>query len=1059
MIFRRANWFVNAIVGSVLGGCTFAVGTAFAETPDSPANAEHIKVEAESAAKIWTAESYQRSVKLFLDAASRFRARNMFPEAAACLREAAVLELSLGSGASTGHAIKALELDSKSRNSRGLALDLEALTLASLRSNNISEAEKYSAQALATAKQSRDPAALGGAYFAAGEVSIERQDFRTALDRQLIALDNFRKSDDKDGEAQTLVAAGFSFIINNQRYLGLEFTRKGLELSESLNNARIKAFALIIRGEGFSRIGEWQTAIRTLHEVESHFPEGLDKLEKATLLTRIGRYYLTYGELRTARDYLQRSIELYEAVNYGLGVSEISTILGQISARLGDDSVALSYFARAHELLKKTDVTGLGLVDENLGEFYFERGNPELAGGYLRSALTNFEKSGIKHAIARVKIAIGRLGEQQGNLTLARVNYESALALNREISGVDGAADALFDLARLDLGSNNFDSALTRNSESLSLTEQLQEKSGSDLLRSSFRSLSYERYLQQVEILMKLDSVSPNGDFAIRALQAAERARARSILENLALAEAGSEAPADNAVAEKEKELRESLNDRSDELTNLLRSDGTRAEIDTVESQIGALEHQLDEIRGEQLTANPAYAAAKNPAPLDVSSFRRDVLDVNSVLLEYTLGKYASYLWVVDKNEIKAFRLPPSADLEKKIDLLRRSMTAPKPVDGDSYRERQARIAQAEATYSPLAHEVSDLILGPAADKLQGKRLMIVPDGGLNYLPISALPRPNSASDDPLLLTDDVLLEPSAAALALLEAKRAVDTTRRTRDLLVFSDPVFSRDDARFSILTSEQRSGDPPIARFGPTDSFDSLPRLPASGDEARAITDIVGNARTDVFSGFAATRQRLMETDLSQYKVLHFATHGFVDQERPELSAIVLSRFDASGGEIDEAVRPRDIYAMKLNADLVVLSSCETATGKEVKGEGVMGLNNAFLQAGARSVVASLWQVEDNATNLFMREFYSGMVKGLTASDALRQAKIKLYRDPQFSSPFFWAAFTIEGDGGFRPEISHRLPPMVWAAAAALIALTAGFLFRKRLAKLLLSRWPIRR
>lgn len=174
---------------------------------------------------------------------------------------------------------------------------------------------------------------------------------------------------------------------------------------------------------------------------------------------------------------------------------------------------------------------------------------------------------------------------------------------------------------------------------------------------------------------------------------------------------------------------------------------------------------------------------------------------------------------------------------------------------------------------------------------------------------------------------------------------------------------------------------------------------------------------------SGFSANRDNALNSDLGEYKVLHFATHGINYEARPELSGIVLSLFTSNGTRQDGGfIRIQDVYGMDLNADLVVLSACDTGIGKEVKGEGVMSLNNAFLQAGAKTVVSSLWKVDDTATKILMTEFYRGLsYDGLTPSAALRNAQIKMYRDPMFQSPFFWASFTTQGDFKSTPYLTN--------------------------------------
>lgn len=234
--------------------------------------------------------------------------------------------------------------------------------------------------------------------------------------------------------------------------------------------------------------------------------------------------------------------------------------------------------------------------------------------------------------------------------------------------------------------------------------------------------------------------------------------------------------------------------------------------------------------------------------------------------------------------------------------------------------------------------------------------------------------------------------------------------------------------------------------------DSIKTLRRLPESGAEAEAIRRIVPNSI--IISAFEANRDRVLNTDLKNYKIIHFATHGVLDEKHPDLSGIVMSRYDEDGKQNEAFIRAQDIYGLNVNADLIVLSACNSGTGKEVRGEGVVGLSSAFLSAGARSVVSSLWKVDDKATEKMMREFYSAMAGGdMTVSQALRAAQLKMIQDPQYNSPFYWAAFTVHGDtskkiifSNTRLNSSLAEMPAVLGISSIILLLGGGLFFGAR-------------
>jgi CHAT domain-containing protein len=162
----------------------------------------------------------------------------------------------------------------------------------------------------------------------------------------------------------------------------------------------------------------------------------------------------------------------------------------------------------------------------------------------------------------------------------------------------------------------------------------------------------------------------------------------------------------------------------------------------------------------------------------------------------------------------------------------------------------------------------------------------------------------------------------------------------------------------------------------------------------------------------GFDATRRSIVDGSLAHNRVIHFATHGIVDSRHPEMSGIILSLVNARGEHEDGYLRLSDIYNLKLTADLVVLSSCESALGKDLESEGTIGLPRGFLYAGARSVIASLWKIDDDATAILMKALYLRMQQGESPSGALHDAELELSKDERFADPYYWAAFVVEGD-----------------------------------------------
>jgi CHAT domain-containing protein len=288
---------------------------------------------------------------------------------------------------------------------------------------------------------------------------------------------------------------------------------------------------------------------------------------------------------------------------------------------------------------------------------------------------------------------------------------------------------------------------------------------------------------------------------------------------------------------------------------------------------------------------------------------------------------------------------------------------------------------------------------------MAGKRILVVADGALQYVPFAALPVPGRSGEPvPMVAEHEIVSLPSASVLAVLRR----ETRNRTppgKVVAVLADPVFEADDPRLRAVSDERRPTAPPA---GP-----GYPRLAATRQEADAIVAMAPEGMAFRAVDFAASRATAMSPDLARYRIVHFATHGLLDNENPGLSGVILSTFGERGQAQDGVLRLHDIYGLRLPAELVVLSACNTALGKPVRGEGLVGVVRGFMYAGAKRVVASLWKVDDDATGEMMRRFYRGLLReGRSPAAALREAQVSLWRQDRWRPPYYWAAFVLQGE-----------------------------------------------
>jgi CHAT domain-containing protein len=554
----------------------------------------------------------------------------------------------------------------------------------------------------------------------------------------------------------------------------------------------------------------------------------------------------------------------------------------------------------------------------------------------------------------------------------------------------------LYELARLELDRGNSVDAAKLIEEATNTIESVRVNLKSQQLRTSFLASVRKYYEFQIEVLMKLHQQRPNEGFNARALQISEKSRARSLLELLREAHAEIRQGVEPSVIEREQSLRRLIAEKAEEQTRLLSGNYTEEKARDLAQQLETLTTEYDQVQSRIRQTSPRYAALIEPSPIGVEAIQKQLLDENTLLLEYSLGEQKSFVWAVTPESVKSFELPGRATIEQ---------------EAKRYYQLLAD-RNANPGYDEVAANLTRMLLAPVAGELKQKRLVIVAEGVLQYLPFATLLSPEGSR--PLIVDHEILTLPSASVLAVLREDFA-NRKPASRSVAVLADPVFSANDARLNQQASHTEGSSlwNDAQRSASESGLDGLVRLRFSRQEADQIARVANDNRSFKALDFSANRAVAMDARLGDYRIVHFATHGLINNQHPDLSGIVLSLVDEQGRSQNGFLRLYDIYNLKLNADLVVLSACQTALGKEIKGEGLVGLTRGFMYAGAPRVVASLWRIDDRATAEIMKRFYTAMLKdGLRPSAALRAAQISMLNDKRWQSPHFWAAFTLQGE-----------------------------------------------
>jgi CHAT domain-containing protein len=548
---------------------------------------------------------------------------------------------------------------------------------------------------------------------------------------------------------------------------------------------------------------------------------------------------------------------------------------------------------------------------------------------------------------------------------------------------------ALQGMAEAERGRGNVTLAQLRAEESLKIVESLRSAVARPDLQTSYLAVNRNAYSLLIRCLMERHRQQPGGGFDLQALSRSEQARARVLLDAL---RESRELRADlrsHVPSELLAQRRDLLVAIAAEEAQHRRPGASPAEAAAAEQALAASLDRLSEVD----TAIRRSRHGDRPfglPPASVAEQRRQLLDENTLLLEYHLGTPHSHLWAVSINGVQSFELPGREILE--------------PLLRSAY-EQLAGLSAPDPAGEARTLQLSRLLLGPVAAQMRGKRLLIAADGTQQYIPFAALPAPGGRHE-PILLEHEIVSIPSLAVLAELRG-RSVDRQPPPRTLALLADPVFDASDERLTRMKPQMKPARQDIGE----DRF--LPRLLSSRDEAEAIARLLPAGEVLEALDFDASRDLVTNGDLSRYRILHFATHGLQRTDHPELSALVLSRFDRQGTPREGYLRVSDLAGLDLPADLVVLSACETALGQQAPGEGLVGLPQAFLAAGAQRILVSLWEVGDESTAALMEQFYRRLlIDHQPAGRALREAQLAIRAQPRWRSPRYWAGFVLQGD-----------------------------------------------
>ena len=696
------------------------------------------------------------------------------------------------------------------------------------------------------------------------------------------------------------------------------------------------------------------------------------------------------------------------------GVVQTYSTMGSAYTRKGDPDRALTLLEKALALqvsLPEKGGRNAAVIYSSLAEAYRAKGDLSRALHHFRRALAvDISIYGERHPdVAEDFVNLGELYLHRRDEDRALRSFARAITANdaepaKADPDLDPPFDTVFSEEYLLQALKGAARARARRGAKLKHQRDLEEAALVyanasrliDLMRAGYRAegsklsisaSATETYDEAIQTELELHRLTGEERHAEAAFRYAEKSKAGVLRDALNEAEARSFARIPRALLEQERQLRIDLAAGDRRLTEALLETGVEeGRLQALQEKQFALKREYEALVDRFEREHPDYYDLKHRFETATSQeIGAQALDERTALVEYFLGRDLIFIFVVTRQGLSVTKVPLEASLEDDVSRFRRDISA-RNLDRSS---RSAR-------------RLYRLLLAPVEDRFSGKDLVIVPDGPLSTVPFDALlvrdvgPNEKGSRELPYLLRDHAVSYAYSATLLLQGVGRKKEPA--PNEYVAFA-PVFAE--------------GSPPSGRDAPE-------YLPATRQE---VTDVLGlfrakqgffgrffSGRSQVYIGPQATEGRVKSAELARYRYVHFATHGLVNEEHPGLSRLLL--MPESGSGEDGVLHLGEVYNLRLNADLVVLSACDTGLGRIARGEGIIGLSRGFLYAGAKSLLVSLWPVSDDATSSLIVDFYTELLGGRPKSQALREAKLRIMaRHPEYAKPYYWSALVLVG------------------------------------------------
>lgn len=812
-----------------------------------------------------------------------------------------------------------------------------------------------------------DASATGRAYLELGDTAYARADWQEALTVYQAALASCHAARDRRCIAEAANNAGSAALQAGEIGIARDRLDEAATAWRALGERHFERVTLSNLGGLFWQTGDYQGAIERFDRARVLGGPN----DNGTVFNNLGACYEALEEHSTAQRYFELAIHQFSRGGKTASVTHARLNVGRVLLRTGRIGQARSLLEKAlGEADAGKDEQARASALNLLGQADLKQHKLAEAEQKLTEALRLHRQQGDRRMEATALHHLGEAAAERGDTATARERLHQALDLRLRCRLNDVATDTLFALAVLEMNAGQAQAARNAAASALELMESVRKRVPSATLRAAY----YARQRHFFDLLVELAADSGQADAAEAGLLASEQGRGRALLDMLV--EVPATSPASARLLTRRTELRRRITWLTARLSRApaAKEGELRRQVDLLVAE----DHEIEAGLREQ-----AVAANWGRPLSSIAELQKRLLPPDSALVEYYLGERRSYLWLVNSGRTRVFTLPGRAAVEAQCEAVARLLP---DVLG---RKRDPSL---QSAFDLALGRLSSTLLGPLSRERLPRQVVIVPDRALHRVPFAAL---WIVKGRRLGIEHDLVQVPSAVYLADGRTARRMSDFSKT--MLAVTDSVFSADDPR---VGSTAPSASPVWSR------------LPFSQDIEEAVR-YVGARRTKVLRGFDAVPAALRQMKSGDYAILHLSTHVVIDNRIPELSRIVLTQVDRHGRPVVGILRPDDLTAWRLNGATVVLSACDSALGRQLTGEGLLGFTSALFQAGAAQLVMSLSPVDAEASAEFFRVVYRNMLgpRQMPLSRALLEARRALAGSQRWSDPYYWASFILCG------------------------------------------------